>query len=173
MAKFTIQKEPLQPHFLGLNIDAVGIATGCLKHCGLKLYLYLMSNSDGFTWNMNPVAFANWLGADYSNASESRKVRKIIGDGILDLKEHGFLKEDGIDSYVISEQIVPEWLCSSLGTNCSTQESSKEQIVPKILKEKVDGQEQFVPKIQGSSLGTNCSDEDAQKEKIVPDCHGF
>ena len=173
MAKFKIQKEPLQPHFLGLNIDNIGSATGCLKHCGLKLYLYLMSNSDGFTWNMNPVAFANWLGLDYSNASEARKVRKIIGDGILDLKANGFLKEDDLEAYVISEQIVPEWRSSNLGTKSSTQESSKEQIVPKVLNEKVDVQEQIVPKIQGSSLGTNCSDSGAQKEQIVPDCYGF
>ena len=138
MAKFTIQKEPLQPHFLGLNIDAVGSAAGCLKPCGLKLYLYLMSNSDGFTWNMNPVAFANWLGVDYSNASEARKVRKIISDGIIDLKGNGFLKGEEMDCYAISEQIVPEWLNSNLGTNCSTQESLKEQIVPKVLKEKID-----------------------------------
>ena len=40
MAKFKIEKEPLQPHFLGLNIDNIGNASGCLKHCGLKLYLF-------------------------------------------------------------------------------------------------------------------------------------
>lgn len=173
MAKFKVQKEPLQPHFLGVNIDAVGQASGCLKLCGLKLYLYLMSNSDGFTWTMNPVAFANWLGADYSNASEARKVRKAISDGIADLKEHGFLKSSGIDSYIISEQIVPEWLSSGLGTNCSAQESLKEQIVPKVLEEKNIISEQFVPDEQGSKFGTNCSEVEAKKERIVPDCHGF
>ena len=173
MAKFKIEKEPLQPHFLGLNIDTIGNASGCLKHCGLKLYLYLMSNSDGFTWNMNPVAFANWLGADYSNASEARKVRKTISDGILDLRENGFLKEDGLDAYIISEQIVPEWLSSSLGTKSSTQESSKEQIVPKMVEAKIITSEQIVPEKHGSSLGTNCSELDSQKEKIVPDCYGF
>ena len=99
MAKFKIQKEPLQPHFLGVNIDAVGQATGCLKHCGLKLYLYLMSNSDGFVWNMNPAAFAKWLGVDYTNASEARKVRKIISDGTIDLQQNGFLQSSGV------------WLC--------------------------------------------------------------
>ena len=173
MAKFKIEKEPLQPHFLGLNIDNIGSASGCLKHCGLKLYLYLMSNSDGFTWNMNPSAFANWLGMDYSNASEARKVRKVISDGIVDLKENGFLKEDGLDSYVISEQIVPEWLSSTLGTNCSTQEASKEQIVPKMVEPKNITLEQIIPEKHGNSLGTNCSEQDAKKEKIVPDCHGF
>lgn len=173
MAKFTIQKELLQPHFLGLNIDSVGIAVGKLKYCSMKLYLYLMCNSDGFTWNMNPAAFASWMGVDYSNASEARKVRRIIADGVEDLKECGFLIEVENGKYVISEQIVPKELSSNLGTNCSTLESSKEKIVPKLLEEKVDVQDEIVPKIQGSSLGTNCSDEDAQKEKIVPNCHGF
>ena len=173
MAKFKIQKEPLQPHFLGVNIDAIGRATGCLKHCGLKLYLYLMSNSDGFTWNMNPAAFANWLELDYSNASDARKVRKTISDGIVDLKQNGFLREDKMDYYIISEQIVPEWLSSGLGTNCSTQVSSKEQIVPKVLEEKDTTSEQIVPDEQGSSLGTNCSEVDARKEQIVPNYYGF
>jgi hypothetical protein len=123
----------------------VGQATGCLKHCGLKLYLYLMSNSDGFTWTMNYSAFANWLGADYGNASEARKVRKIVSDGIVDLKEHGYLKSDGEESYIISEQFVPEWLSSKVGTICSSQESLKEQIVPKVLEEKSIVLEQIVP----------------------------
>ncbi len=155
MAKFTINKEPLQPHFLGLNVDAVGAAAGQLKYCSMKLYLYLMCNSDGFTWNMNPVAFANWLGVDYNNASEARKVRKIIADGIEDLKACGFLREIENDKYDISEQIVPEWLSSG---KSSTQVKVQEQIVPKIL---------------SSSLGTKSSDEDAQKEQIVPNLHGF
>ena len=173
MAKFKIQKEPLQPHFLGVNVDAVGKASGCLKHCGLKLYLYLMSNSDGFTWNMNYSAFASWLGADYSNASEARKVRKIVNDGIADLRENGYLKSSGEESYIISEQFVPEWLSSKVGTICSSQESLKEQIVPKILEVKSIALEQIVPDEQGSGFGTNCSSMDAEKERIVPDCHGF
>lgn len=173
MAKFKIQKEPLQPHFLGLNIDAVGQAVKNLKHCGLKLYLYLMSNSDGFTWNMNPQAFANWLGVDYSNDSGARSVRKIISDGTADLKQKGYLKEIGKDAYIISEQIVPDELSSGLGTNCSDDAPLKEQIVPKVLEEKETAPEQIVPKNMGSSLGTNCSEQDAQKEQIVPNCYGF
>ena len=96
----------------------MGEAAGKLKFCGLKLYMYLMSNSDGFTWNMNPVAFANWLGVDYSDASEARRVRKTIADGIVDLKKFGYLKEEG-DKYIISEQIVPEWIENKVATNCS------------------------------------------------------
>ena len=140
MAKFTISKEPLQPHFLGVNVDSVGVAAGKLKYCSMKLYLYLMCNSDGFTWNMNPVAFANWLGMNYEDASEARKVRKIISDGIADLKEQGFLREED-DVYILSEQFVPEWLGSTLGTKSS----------------KVNIQEQKVPKSLVSSLGTKSS----------------
>lgn len=162
MVKFKIEKEPLQPHFLGVNFDTVGSATGCLKHCGLKLYLYLMSNSDGFVWNMNPVAFANWLNVDYNNASEARKVRKVINDGIVDLKEHGFLKEEEKDSYIISEQIVPEWLDSKVGTICSGNIDNKNSTFGTNCSKNIE-----------QSLGTNCSEVDAQKEKIVPDCYGF
>lgn len=159
MAKYKIQKTVLQPHFLGLNVDSVGSALGQLKYCGTKLYLYLMCNSDGFTWNINPVALANWLGVDYNDDSQARKVRKIIREGTEDLQQHGFLKSVGKDSYIISEQIVPEWLNDELGTNCSGKA--------------IQSQEQFVPENKGSVLGTNCSSEDAEKEKIVPDCYGF
>ena len=124
MAKFRIQKEPLQPHFLGVNVDSMGNAAGSLKFCGLKLYLYLMSNSDGFEWNMNPSAYAKWLGVDYEKSG--RSVRKAIDDGIKDLKDNGFLKEEK-GNYIISEQIVPEW---KVGTICSSQDAKKEQIVP-------------------------------------------
>lgn len=173
MAKFKIQKEPLQPHFLGLNVEAVGEAAERLKHCGLKMYLYLMSNSDGFVWNMNPTAFANWLGVDYSNQSMSRKVRKTISDGTEDLKVNGYLKEIGKDSYIISEQIVPEWLDSTLGTKSSDEDAEKEQIVPKKLVSKESSSEQFVPDDHSSILGTNCSSVEAEKERKVPNCYGF
>ena len=87
---------------------------------------YLMSNSDGFEWNMNPSAYAKWLGVDYEKSG--RSVRKAIDDGIKDLKDNGYLKEEK-GNYIISEQIVPEW---KLGTNCSSKASSKEQIVPNL-----------------------------------------
>ncbi len=173
MAKFTIKKEPLQPHFLSLNLDTVGPALDKLKFCSVKLYLYLMCNSDGFSWNMNPTAFANWMGIDYSNPSEARRVRRIITDGIADLKKLGYLRELGEDSYEISEQIVPEWLNSNLGTKSSSVESLKEQIVPKMVEVKNITSEQFVPEKHSSSLGTNCSESGAQKEQFVPDYHGF
>ena len=126
MAKFRIQKEPLQPHFLGVNVDSMGNAAGSLKLCGLKLYLYLMSNSDGFEWNMNPSAYAKWLGIDYEKSG--RSVRKAIDDGVKDLIDNGFLKEEK-GNYIISEQIVPEW---KIGTNCSSQDAKKEQTVPNL-----------------------------------------
>lgn len=106
MAKFMIKKEPLQPHFLGLNVDSVGSAAGKLKFCGLKLYLYLMSNSDGYTWTMNPSAYAKWLGIDYKVSG--RSVRKAIDDGVKDLIENGFIREEN-GTLVISEQIVPKY----------------------------------------------------------------
>ena len=163
MIKFHIQKEPLQPQFLGLNIVTTGQAAGKLKLCGLKLYLYLMSNADGFTWTMNPAAYANWLGIeDY--AKSGRSVRKAIDDGIKDLVENGYIQKVG-DSYQISEtacfvveekeQIVPKNQSSKSGTNCSSVEAEKELKVP--------NSEQTVPLrsakgTKSTESGTNCSD---------------
>lgn len=163
MVKFHIQKEPLQPQFLGLNIGTTGQAAGKLKLCGLKLYLYLMGNADGFTWTMNPAAYANWLGIeDY--AKSGRSVRKAIDDGIKDLVENGYIQKVG-DSYQISEtacfmveekeQIVPKNQSSKSGTNCSSVVEAKELKVP--------NSEQTVPLrsakgTKSTDSGTNCSD---------------
>lgn len=138
----------------------VGVAAGALKLCGIKLYLYLASNKDGKIWNLNPVAYANWLGLDY--AKSGRAVRKAIEDGIADLKTNGYLLKVAEEQYDFSEQFVPSWKLqsevSTLGTNCSSLASSKEQIVPKEL---------------SSSLGTNGSSLESRKEQIVPNLFGF
>lgn len=157
MAKFHICKEPLQPQFLGLNIQTAGQAAGKLKLCGLKLYLYLMSNADGFTWTMNPQAYANWLGIeDYSKSG--RTVRKAIEDGITDLRANGFIEVNADGSYNILEQFVPVKMTESesnkSGTICSSVESRKEQKVP--------NQEQTVPLksmkgTESTRSGTNSS----------------
>ena len=155
MVKFHIQKEPLQPQFLGLNIGTTGQAAGKLKLCGLKLYLYLMGNADGFTWTMNPAAYANWLGIeDY--AKSGRSVRKAIDDGIKDLVENGYIQKVG-DSYQISETacfMVEEKeqnQSSKSGTNCSSVVEAKELKVP--------NSEQIVPlRSAKGTKSTDCSD---------------
>ena len=110
MKQFKISKAPLNNQFTGIQTQALGEAVGNLKFCGLKLYLYLSSNKDGMNWTLNPSVFAEWLGVDYSNASQARSVRKIISDGIEDLTVNGYLQlvENEEEKYTFSEQKVPK-----------------------------------------------------------------
>ena len=108
MKQFEINKLKLDKNFTSVNTEALGQATGELKHCGLKLYLYLNGNRDGFKWTLNPAAYASWLGMDY--ASKGRTVRKAIDDGIADLIENGYLEVVNAEEelYRFSEQKVPK-----------------------------------------------------------------
>jgi hypothetical protein len=104
---FTVKKAKLNNNFLGINTDVLGEAVQELKPCGLKVYLYLSSNKDGFKWTLNPSVFAAWLKIDYSDSSKSRAVRKIINDGVADLIEKGYIIQLGPENYEFSEQKVP------------------------------------------------------------------
>ncbi len=106
MISVAITKSKLNNNFTGVNTIVLGQAAGELKLCGLKLYLYLAGNKDGYRWTINPVAYANWLGVDYSTSG--RSVRKAINDGVADLIEHGYLRKLGEDSFEFLEQKVPE-----------------------------------------------------------------
>lgn len=55
---------------------------------------------------MNPVAYATWLGMDYT--TQGRAVRKAITDGTQDLLDNGYLREVNKDSYEFLEQKVPK-----------------------------------------------------------------
>ena len=88
---FITHKAKLNNNFTGINTEILGKATGELKLCGLKLYLYLASNKDGYKWTLNPVAYASWMGLDYTKDSTSRAVRKAIQEGISDLIANGYL----------------------------------------------------------------------------------
>lgn len=66
----------------------MGKAMGSLKLCGVRVYLYLCGNKDGYNWNLNPTAFANWLGVE-----KSRGTDKTLTDGIANLLEYKYLKK--------------------------------------------------------------------------------
>ena len=108
MKTFEIHKAKLDKSYTGINTDALGQATGDLKHCGLKLYLYLASNKDGFSWTLNPSAYASWLGIDY--ASKGRTVRKAIEDGLADLIDNGYviILDSDNERFSFQEQKVPK-----------------------------------------------------------------
>ena len=100
MSLFKIHKEVLQSgNFTSINTPTLGQATGSLTLNGLRLYLYLTGNTNNFVWTMNPTAYANWLGKDYSKASEARAVRKAIDAGINDLKNNNYLVETAEGKY--------------------------------------------------------------------------
>lgn len=101
VATFTIHKAELGKHFTGINTEALGVACGVLKLNSLRLYTYLCSNKNNYTWNLNPVAYASWLQMDYN--TQGRTVRKAITDGILDLKANNYIKALGEDRYEFYE----------------------------------------------------------------------
>lgn len=107
MMSFITHKAKLNNNFTGINTEVLGKAAGELKLCGLKLYLYLAGNKDGYKWTLNPAAYANWLGLDYANASTARAVRKAINDGISDLVEKGYLIAIDDNNFKFMEQKVP------------------------------------------------------------------
>lgn len=131
MKSFRINKVKLSNNYTGINSEVLGQAAGGLKLSGLKLYLYLCGNKDGFVWELNPVAYANWLGVDYN--TKGRGVRKAIDEGIEDLKSNKLLKiidekEEKYqffeEPYEKKEQNVPE------KEDIQKNETKTEQIVP-------------------------------------------
>ena len=70
------------------------------------MYLYLSGNRDGFSWTLNPSAYADWLGIDY--VAKGRTVRKAIDEGIADLIENGYLEIIEEEKYRFLEQKVPK-----------------------------------------------------------------
>ena len=123
MKVFEINKAKLNNNYTGINTAVLGQAVGSLKFCGLKLYLYLSANRDGFSWTLNPSAYADWLGIDYT--ARGRTVRKAIDEGIADLIENGYLEIIGEEKYKFLEQKVPK-ICDEIKIN-----ENLEQKVPK------------------------------------------
>lgn len=107
MNQFKIKKSELKNNFTGIYTPDLGTASGCLKLCGLKLFLYLAGNANNMVWTVNPAAYANWLGLDYNK--QGRTVRKAINDGIEDLEANGYLKKISEEKYEFSEQKVPDF----------------------------------------------------------------
>ena len=103
MYKFKISKAGLDNNFTGINSEILGKACGELKLCGLKLFLYLSGNKDKFEWTLSPQAYANWLGVDY--AAQGRAVRKMINDGVEDLKINGYLSGNGEDLVFVEGKV--------------------------------------------------------------------
>ena len=77
-----------------------------LKHCGLKLYLFLSCFYNKQEWIVNPQEYANWLNIDYK--VKSRTVRKSMNDAIINLIECGYIKIIDEDKYYFSTDKLKE-----------------------------------------------------------------
>lgn len=150
MKHFKINKVPLGNNYTGINTQALGQATKDLNLTGLRLYLYLASNKDGFKWTLNSTAFGNWAGID-----NTRSANKAIKDGIENLTKNGYLilVDEESEEYRFFEQKQEQ----SVPKNDNL--PKKEQIVPKIVKRK---EEQIVP---DSDIFIN---KEPNQERVVP-----
>lgn len=119
------RKEKFENIHFEMDFKDLAIAAGELKHCGLRVYLYLAKNADLYTQQMSPEDYANWFQMDYIKGG--RNIRKQIDDGIEDLMVHGYLRRaQDSNRYEFSEQKVPEWIKKA--------SESLEQKVPEIEK---------------------------------------
>ena len=109
MRKITVHKEKVTDEKTGKAIvpfvqiaqPNIGEAAGLLKPCGLKLYIYLCCNKDGYEWNLNVSAYRNWLKQEgVSDAG----IRKAIRDGIEDLLDKHYMKQVDEGEYEFSEK---------------------------------------------------------------------
>jgi hypothetical protein len=128
MKNFEINKSPLKDDFLSINREVLGEAMGVLKKpTAIKMYLYLAQHQDKKSWDLNTVAVANWLGLDYSNASQARKARNWIQEGLAELEECGFLVCVGEEKYRFSDKFYPQ-----------NQNSKTDKIYPQDMGDKAD-----------------------------------
>lgn len=128
MKNFEINKSPLKDDFLSVNREVLGEAMGLLKKpTAIKMYLYLAQHQDKKSWDLNTAAVANWLGLDYSNASQARKARNWIQEGLAELEECGFLVCVGEEKYRFSDTIYPQ-----------SQISKTDKIYPQDMSNKAD-----------------------------------
>ncbi len=98
--EFKIHKTPSKPPFLSINQDLVGEAAGRLKFCGLKLYLYLSSNKDGYEWSLNSTAYKDWLQTTVGDAA----IRKMIREGVEDLLVNKYVRDLGNNKFEFSDR---------------------------------------------------------------------
>lgn len=156
MKHIKINKSPLKNDFLQINRETVGAAMGVLtKPTAIKMYIYLIQHQDGKLWTMNTVAFANWLGLDYSNESAARKARRLISEGMQELIDCGFMREVGKEQYEFSDTIYPE-----------NKEAKTDKICPEIIEVKTDKKcpkdmgfnktDTICPENQNNKTDTNC-----------------
>lgn len=64
-----------------IDIESLGIACQMLNDCGLKLWMYLDCNADGYQMELSAVDFLNWSGLSLSSYKRAKK--ELIDKGYL------------------------------------------------------------------------------------------
>lgn len=115
------KKDRYDSDFTQIDTAILGIVSQTLTHNGLRLYLFLISNKNGFEFDLSPLAYARWLGRNYKDGDKvdntvRTNVNKDIRRGIEDLIEKGYLievKKDTFEFYEGGSHVEtsnPEWI---------------------------------------------------------------
>ena len=124
------KRNKYEKDFTQVDTRALGIAAGRLKLVGLRLYLYLVSNKNGFNFTLSPLVYDRWYGVDYINEtgeldqSKRSAVNKAIRDGLNNLKDMGYIKEIATNNYEFFED------CQKADSSSENKLFLKEQFVP-------------------------------------------
>lgn len=86
--------------FVQMDYENIGVVFGKLTKTGAKnLYIYFMSNKDEYCSKLIASDYANWLGCPYAkdgvvfDESARAKINKQVREGLVQLKEEGYLVE--------------------------------------------------------------------------------
>lgn len=124
------KRNKYEKDFTQVDTQMLGIAAGQLKLVGLRLYLYLVSNKNGFNFTLSPLAYGRWYGVDYINETgeldqgKRSAVNKAIRDGLNNLKDMGYVKEIATNNYEFFED------CQKTDSSSENKLFLKEQSVP-------------------------------------------
>lgn len=83
-----INKSKVVKNFMQISKDNMYAAMKVLSHGELKIYLYLASNADGYTFELSPAAIENATGV--SRSSYHRAITSLTEKGYITLVTGNF-----------------------------------------------------------------------------------
>ena len=156
--------------FIQTDYDNIGVVLGKLTKAGAKnLYIYFMSNKNGYTSRLIASDYANWLGKPYAkdgkvfDESARSTVNKQIREGLTQLIEEGYLVE-------VIKDVAFEFYEYGIESSESNKNSDVEQKVPEVTDS--NNVKQFVLK-ETKSFENNKELHVEQKVTYETDGHGF
>lgn len=154
--------------FTQIGFSNLGAAMGKLTKIGGKnLYLYLVSNSNGYDFELKVANYANWLGdpiydGDGTKNSKDSTYRNQVKEGLKQLEEAGFIVQkypNVYDFYEMGVETNNDICNTSFVLEQSVSNEKKVDEVNSLLqsKEKVIYLKQSVPNETKSSEKENLS----------------